>query len=780
MAENNLFIHALARYCDVLWEYNTTTQRILIHHDKIAPFLVGKSRSVDALTEFFREKCKLDISDYNWSHYLNRGYLDHFQSSGKTAEHFQLRFKANDSGLMWYNITVETDAPDTILISGRNIYDEVKNASLYKSVNFSFDNILNIDAETGTYVVVHSLRWPNAPMEEFGYNSQTERLFSKYLVAEDAKYVFDGMRLDAIVNALEQQDEYELFFRMINERGELSYKKAVFTYVDDQKRFITYARLDISNIVNRYERQIELIRKENYRDTLTGAHNRNFYEMKLKYCSISSGVAVIDVDDFKLCNDTYGHTLGDRALLMIANAIQHFMEPQDMLIRLGGDEFLLIMPDADEKRFEDTLQKIQQKIEALSIKGADGPKITVSTGGVMARDEICDTAVGRADRLMYRAKNQKNTFFTERMAAEVPEADPGKTPGEAREKILIVDDSALNRMVLREMLQGDFDLLEAADGATCLSMLEDGKSSISLILLDIVMPAMSGFDVLAELNRLEITDDLPVIIITADDSAQNLRRAYDLGASDYISRPFDANIVRRRILNTIKLYAKQRRLLSIATRETRKQERSNRMMIDILSRVIGLKSGESVPHIEHMRKITSIMLEQLMLMTDRYSLNLQTCAIMATASALHDIGKMGIDSKIINKAGKLTAEEFEQIKQHTVIGENLLKSLDEYADEPLLKISAEICRWHHERYDGKGYPDGLKGEEIPISAQVVSIADAFDALVSERSYKKAYTHEKAFEMIEQGECGVFNPLLVQCLKSVRRRLLDEVYNPQIR
>ena len=204
------------------------------------------------------------------------------------------------------------------------------------------------------------------------------------------------------------------------------------------------------------------------------------------------------------------------------------------------------------------------------------------------------------------------------------------------------------------------------------------------------------------------------------------------------------------------------------------------MMIDILSRVIGLKNGESVPHIEHMRKITSIMLEQLMLMTDRYSLNLQTYAMMATASTLHDIGKMGIDSKIINKAGKLTAEEFEQIKQHTVIGENLLKSLDEYADEPLLKISAEICRWHHERYDGKGYPDGLKGEEIPISAQVVSIADAFDALVSERSYKKAYTHEKAFEMIEQGECGVFNPLLVQCLKSVRRRLLDEVYNPQIR
>ncbi len=780
MAENNLFIHALTRYCDVLWEYNTTTKKILIHHDKIAPFLVGESRSVDALTEIFREKCKLEISDYNWSHYLNRGYLDHFQSSGKTAEHFQLRFKANDSGLMWYNITVETDAPDTILISGQNIYDEVKNASLYKSVNFSFDNILNIDAETGTYVVVHSLRWPNAPMEEFGYNSQMEQLFSKHLAAEDAKYVFDGMRLEAIVNALEQQDEYKLFFRMIDERGELSYKKAVFTYVDDQKRFITYARLDISNIVNRYERQIELIRKENYRDTLTGAHNRNFYELKLKYRSVSGGVAVIDVDDFKLCNDTYGHTLGDRALLMIANSIQHFLEPQDILIRFGGDEFLLIMPDADEGRFEDTLQKIQQKIEALSIKGADGPKITVSTGGVLARDEICDTAVGRADRLMYRAKNQKNAFFTERMAAEAPEADPGKTPGEAREKILIVDDSALNRMVLREMLQGDFDLLEAADGATCLSMLEKGGSGISLILLDIIMPAMSGFDVLAELNRLEITDDLPVIIITADDSAQNLRRAYDLGASDYISRPFDANIVRRRILNTIKLYAKQRRLLSIATRETRKQERSNRMMIDILSRVIGLKNGESVPHIEHMRKITSILLEQLMLMTDQYSLNLQTCAMMATASTLHDIGKMGIDSKIINKAGRLTAEEFEQIKQHTVIGENLLKSLDEYADEPLLKISAEICRWHHERYDGKGYPDGLKGEEIPISAQVVSIADAFDALVSERSYKKAYTHEKAFEMIEQGECGVFNPLLVQCLKSVRQRLLDEVYNPQFR
>lgn len=775
MTGNNYFLNILSRYCDSLWEYNIADESIFVHFDRVASSLEGQAYSVDELVRIFKDECKFDASEYNWTHYLNKSYLGEFLKSGKNSEHFQLRFKINGSELMWYNITVERVDSNRLYISGKNIYNEIKFSSLYKSIQNSFDNILNIDSETGTYIIVFSSRMKKPPVEEFDYNCQMERFFSKHLAMEDSKYIVDRMRLENVVSALEHQDEYKVFFTVVNENGEFSYKKAVFTYVDDKHRFITYSRLDISGIVKRYERQIGLIRKENYRDSLTGAHNRNFYELNLKYRPIFGGVAVIDVDDFKLCNDTYGHSLGDKALIMIANTIKHFIEPQDMLIRFGGDEFLLIMPDTDDDKFENILSKIRHKIETSSIEGFDGLKITVSMGGVTAKNETCNTAVGRADRYMYRAKNQKNTFVTERMVLQEKKISSEEVSENKKEHILIVDDSEINRMMLREMLKNDFEISEAADGSACLSIIENEKTDISLILLDIVMPVMNGFDVLDEMNKTNIIDNIPVIMITSDDSDQNIRKAYDLGVSDYISRPFDSKVIYRRIFNTIKLYAKQRRLISMVTRESREKERTNRMMIDILSGVVGIKNGESAPHIKHIQKVTQILLDRLVFMTDKYPLSLQECALISTASTLHDIGKMGIDTKILNKPGKLTDEEFEEIKKHTVIGETVLKSLDKYKDEPLLKISAQICRWHHERYDGNGYPDGLSGDEIPISAQIVSIADVFDALISDRVYKKTYSPDVAFDMIERGKCGVFNPLLVECLKSVKSKIMTEVY-----
>mgnify|MGYP000947624979 FL=1 len=335
---------------------------------------------------------------------------------------------------------------------------------------------------------------------------------------------------------------------------------------------------------------------------------------------------------------------------------------------------------------------------------------------------------------------------------------------------ICVDDSEINREILKEILKEDYRILEAANGEECLEQLERYGTGISLVLLDIVMPEIDGFEVLAAMNQNHWIEDIPVIMISSEDSDSYIRRAYEMGVSDYISRPFDAKIVYQRVLNMIKLYAKQRRLIRLVTRQIYEKERNNRMLIGILSQIVEFRNGESGRHVIHINLITQLLLEQLVKKTGKYQLSWEDRFLIATASALHDIGKIGIDERILNKPGKLTKEEFEIMKAHTLIGAQMLDNLDMYRNEKLLKLAYEICRWHHERYDGKGYPDGLVGEEIPISAQVVSLADVYDALVSERVYKKAFSHEKALEMIRNGECGTFNPLLLQCMTEAQDKL----------
>ena len=339
-----------------------------------------------------------------------------------------------------------------------------------------------------------------------------------------------------------------------------------------------------------------------------------------------------------------------------------------------------------------------------------------------------------------------------------------------KQKILIADDSEMNRTLLVEMLKDNFEIAEVENGAQALAALQENPGEFSLLLLDIVMPEIDGFEVLAAMNQNHWIEDIPVIMISSEDSDSYIRRAYEMGVSDYISRPFDAKIVYQRVLNMIKLYAKQRRLIRLVTRQIYEKERNNRMLIGILSQIVEFRNGESGRHVIHINLITQLLLEQLVKKTGKYQLSWEDRFLIATASALHDIGKIGIDERILNKPGKLTKEEFEIMKAHTLIGAQMLDNLDMYRNEKLLKLAYEICRWHHERYDGKGYPDGLVGEEIPISAQVVSLADVYDALVSERVYKKAFSHEKALEMIRNGECGTFNPLLLQCMTEAQDKL----------
>ena len=318
-------------------------------------------------------------------------------------------------------------------------------------------------------------------------------------------------------------------------------------------------------------------------------------------------------------------------------------------------------------------------------------------------------------------------------------------------------------------------LAQAADGAECMAQLEKYGTDIALVLLGMIMPGMDGIQVLEEMQSRELLDDIPVIMITADTSADSMSHAYELGVADYIERPFDVQVVRRRVMNTVKLYARQRRLTSVLIQQARAQERSSGMMADVLARIVAYRNGEGGDHARHIRRLTELLLERLTEKTDRYRLTRPDCRRIASAAMFHDIGKLDIPDEILNKPGRLTAEEYEIIKGHPVIGETILRSMKDYQGEPLLETAAEICRWHHERIDGKGYPDGLRGEEIPIAAQAAGLADVFDALVSRRVYKEPYPMDKAMEMIAAGECGAFDPLLVECLRELQGTLRREVY-----
>ena len=482
-------------------------------------------------------------------------------------------------------------------------------------------------------------------------------------------------------------------------------------------------------------------------------------------------MAVIDLDDFKLWNDTYGHGAGDVVLQTVVKAIRQSIRKTDSLVRYGGDEFLLVMPDVSEEVFLKKLEYIQKQIRDADIPGFSRMRLSVSIGGMTVRQEVMEEAVRKADRLMYQAKIQKNMVVTERKSIDADGTiHLEEETKRAKQLILIVDDSEMNREILASILEEDYQIIEAENGEDCLRLLQKYGTEISLILLDIVMPGMNGFQVLHDMNKNHWIEDVPVIMISSEDSEKSIRRAYEMGVSDYISRPFDAKVVYQRVFNTIKLYAKQRRLITLVTDQVYEKEKNNRIMVSILSQIVEFRNGESGLHVEHINKLTGMLLERLVQKTDKYHLTWEDQYLITVASALHDIGKIGINEEILNKPGRPTPEEFELMKMHTMIGASMLERLEIYKEERLVQIAYEICRWHHERYDGGGYPDGLKGEEIPIAAQVVSIVDVYDALTSKRVYKEAYSHEKAMQMILTGECGAFQPLLLECLCDIQEEV----------
>ena len=514
--------------------------------------------------------------------------------------------------------------------------------------------------------------------------------------------------------------------------------------------------------------QNQKLKEELYKDPLTGAYNRRYYEEVVRKSIGPAGIALMDVDDFKICNDTYGHHAGDVALKTVASAIQSCIRSSDLLIRYGGDEFLLVLPGIPGDFLQTKLEQICTAAQMASVPGYPHFRVSLSIGGtIQSITDPVERIVRRADWLMYQAKGRKNAVMVEVPGHSLAALEKLL---QNKSQILLVDDSAMSRMILKEILGGDYSILEAENGQECLEKMQAEAGNIALVLLDINMPVMDGFEVLKAMNINHTIEDIPVIMISSDDSDAAIRRSYELGASDYVTRPFDARIVYRRVTNTIKLYAKQRRLVQMVSDQIRARENNTDMLVGVLSHIVEFRNGESGAHVRHIRIITELLLHRLLEISSQYPITAEQQDNIPLASALHDIGKIGIDEKILNKPGKLTPEEFEVVKTHSMLGAEMLHQLENFNEQPLLQTAYEITRWHHERWDGRGYPDGLKGDEIPISAQLVALADVYDALTSERCYKKAFSHEKAVQMILNGECGAFNPLLLQCLTDMQADL----------
>lgn len=598
---------------------------------------------------------------------------------------------------------------------------------------------------------------------------------------EQLRKVFPSVRMltaeqvqagEAVGDAARQALEEKTTHSRMEYRGQELYEvTALFAQVEGTPCVLELERrLDRSMLLDPEESEqlfnnLAEYRGKLYRDAVTGAYNERYYQEKYRSRILTAGVAVLRVDDFKAANDVYGRYAGNSVLETVAGVLRRNLGEKDRLIRRGEDRLLLLLPEVGQSDFGQKLEHLRLQLAAAGVPGYSHLHISVSIGGVWIRDGEVSAAVEHAERLATYAQMQKNTVITEQQPERTAAA-----PVHRRQSVLIVDDSELNRKMLGQMLGSRFDIAEAASGEACLQLLEQNATGISIVLLDIHMPGIDGFTVLEEMNQKNLLEQIPVIMISSEDTVDAVRRAFDLGASDYISRPFDAKVVYQRIINTIQLYAKQRRLSAMAADLAFEKERASRMMIGILSQVVEKRNGESRDHVQRVAQLTSMLLAGLAQKTDRYPLTREMRRTIATAAALHDIGKMEICEDLLHKEGPLTEAERRTLQSHTLLGAQMLEEQPECRDDAFARTAYNICRWHHERYDGGGYPDGLQGEQIPIEAQVVGLADVYERLVSRPVDGHARTHSEVVQMICTGVCGAFNPLLLDCLQDMEAEI----------
>ena len=567
------FEKILKHCCDTAWEYNSDSGKIYVHYDVLYPNMVGKSYSPEEVRDIFFKK--IFMSDYSvWEDNLSSSALENFLKSGKESSEFELRFifKANEPS--WYRVNIERIDEKSLMIFDRNIYDRIMGYSLEKNVQKVFDNILYIDTKTEDFIIHYYDSDITIPPNLSNYEDILNVFAKNFVIPKEQGNFLENMSLAKVKSELEKSNTYAVYTTLKTDDEKIAYKKIIFSYLDSNKKTIVSVRLDITDLADDYNRQIKKYKRESYIDSLTGAYNRKYYEEKIKMLNIDAGVAVGDIDDFKLCNDTFGHTAGDEALFTIVEIINENMENGDTLIRFGGDEFLLIMPNISENAFEKKLKQIQKSVYETTVRNYPKMRLSLSIGGVILKDETVEEGEKRADMLMYKAKAKKNLVLTERQALKNERnGEPLSETERNKPTVLIVDDSSMNCDMLTSMLQDDFKLITASNGEECIDVLNKYGFGISLVLLDIFMPVMDGFEVLAYMNKNNLLNDIPVIMISGADSESFIRRAYSMGVSDYISRPFDEKVVYRRVYNIIKLFGKQRRLTSLAERQAREQEK---------------------------------------------------------------------------------------------------------------------------------------------------------------------------------------------------------------
>lgn len=367
-----------------------------------------------------------------------------------------------------------------------------------------------------------------------------------------------------------------------------------------------------------------------------------------------------------------------------------------------------------------------------------------------------------------RTVNEKSSYL--RSCKEIMES--------GKKTLLIADDAELNRILLRQIFEEQFQVLEAEDGEQTIKMLDERKDEISLLFLDLVMPGKTGLEVLKHMQEKGYMKTIPVIMITGEATAETDEKAYEYGASDIIYKPFNARVIRRRTLNILELFENRIHIEKKLEKRTKqlmesreKLEKNNEFLINALSSVVEFRSLESGEHIKRVKFFTRIFLTYLKQFYPEYELSQEQINMIVNASALHDIGKIAIPDSILLKPAKLSKDEFDEMKKHTIYGCEILDNFKQ-EDSEFYRYCYDICRYHHERYDGNGYPDRKQGEEIPIWAQVVSIADVYDALISMRVYKTPYATDTAFQMILDGECGVFSPKILDCFQMAKPILLE--------
>ncbi len=536
-------------------------------------------------------------------------------------------------------------------------------------------------------------------------------------------------------------------------------------YLEVEKKPIILEIITRVNVEKDLESQIAFENKRIFRDEATGIYNKRFYDEVETFNRRLAGIALIELNA-----SDQNEKIKDRAMHGVVKVLMNNLRGNDRVIRYSDQQFLIVLEGINEANFELKLEQIRKQINLTVIPGYGYVQLSSYVCALVSNHRSRKNCLLKLERLMDSIKIQKKFVSYEwKRDSNLPVSTKQI---QKKPLVLIVDDNEINSMILEAFLEKDYQICLAKNGEEALHLIERYHKELSLVLLDIKMPEMDGMEVLKAMDQYHWLEEVPVIMISAEGNEQIIERCFDLGASDYIQKPFSNGIVLKRVNNIMVLYQKQKMLQEEVRKKIEEKNRNSYILTSILSHIVEYRNGESGPHVMHVEHITEILLNHLSDITDLYPLSEEAIKQISSASALHDIGKMGIDEAILNKPGKLTDEEFEIMKKHTVFGSDMVKGLDAFQDEPLARYLHDICRWHHEKWDGRGYPDGLKGDEIPICAQVVSVADVYDALVSDRVYKKAYSHQKAIEMILNGECGQFNPILMTCLKDCHKYIIQ--------